>query len=254
MTRYGIIGKPLEHSYSARYFTEKFLREGIDAEYRLYELDDLSNVSTLMHELHGFNVTYPYKQTIMPHLRAIDTVAEAIGAVNVVCQGKGYNTDWIGFRQSILPHLTPDDQRALVLGTGGVSKAVQYALREMGIDYTLVSRQEAKGERREAIGYGQLAMGDGIWAIGYGQLTKEVMEAHTVVVNCTPLGMYPDTASLPDIPYQHLTAKHLLYDCVYNPALTAFLQKGQEQGSRTVNGLDMLYAQANAAWEIWRGV
>lgn len=247
MTRYGIIGKPLEHSYSARYFTEKFLREGIDAEYRLYEMDDLSDVSTLMHELHGFNVTYPYKQTIMPHLRAIDTVAGAIGAVNVVCQGKGYNTDWIGFRQSILPHLTPDDQRALVLGTGGVSKAVQYALREMGIDYTLVSRREAMGD-------GLLEMGDGIWAIGYGQLTKEVMEAHTVVVNCTPLGMYPDTESLPDIPYQHLTAKHLLYDCVYNPALTAFLQKGQEQGTRTVNGLDMLYAQANAAWEIWSGV
>ena len=240
MTRYGIIGKPLEHSYSARYFTEKFLREGIDAEYRLYEVDDLSDISTLMHELLGFNVTYPYKQTIMPLLHDIDAIAREIGAVNVVCQGKGYNTDWIGFRQSILPHLTQGDQRALVLGTGGVSKAVQYALREMGIDYTLVSRQEARGERREAI--------------GYGQLTKEVMEAHTIVVNCTPLGMYPDTESLPDIPYQHLTAKHLLYDCVYNPACTAFLRKGEEQGTRTVNGLAMLYAQADAAWEIWSGV
>ena len=140
---------------------------------------------------------------------------------------------------NLLPHLTQGDQRALVLGTGGVSKAVQYALREMGIDYTLVSRQEAKGERRETI--------------GYGQLTKEVMEAHTIVVNCTPLGMYPDTESLPDIPYQHLTAKHLLYDCVYNPACTAFLRKGAEQGTRTVNGLAMLYAQADAAWEIWSG-
>ena len=245
MTRYGIIGKPLEHSYSARYFTEKFLREGIDAEYRLYEVDDLSGISILMHELHGFNVTYPYKQTIMPLLHDIDAIARVIGAVNVVCQGKGYNTDWIGFRQSILPHLTQGDQRALVLGTGGVSKAVQYALREMGIDYTLVSRR---------FGDGILAIGDGGLAIGYGQLTKEVMEAHTIVVNCTPLGMYPDTASLPDIPYQHLSAKHLLYDCVYNPALTAFLQKGQEQGARTINGLDMLYAQADAAWEIWRGV
>ena len=254
MTRYGIIGKPLEHSYSARYFTEKFLREGIDAEYRLYEVNDLSDISTLMHELHGFNVTYPYKQTIMPLLHNIDAIAREIGAVNVVCQGKGYNTDWIGFRQSILPHLTQGDQRALVLGTGGVSKAVQYALREMGIDYTLVSRREAMGDGQLAMGDGQLAMGYGQLAIGYGQLTKEVMEAHTVVVNCTPLGMYPDTTSLPDIPYQHLTAKHLLYDCVYNPALTAFLQKGQEQGARTVNGLDMLYAQANAAWEIWSGV
>ena len=239
MTKYGIIGKPLEHSYSARYFTEKFMREGIDAEYRLYEVDSLSEIDRLMAALHGFNVTYPYKQTIIPHLRTIDRVAQEIGAVNVVCEGRGYNTDWIGFRQSIVPHLTPNDQRALLLGTGGVSKAVQYALREMGIDYTLVSRQEARGERREAI--------------GYGQLTKEVMEAHTIVVNCTPLGMYPDTESLPDIPYQHLTAKHLLYDCVYNPACTAFLRKGAEQGTRTVNGLAMLYAQADAAWEIWSG-
>ena len=239
MTKYGIIGKPLEHSYSARYFTEKFMREGIDAEYRLYEVDSLSEMDRLMATLHGFNVTYPYKQTIIPHLRTIDRVAQEIGAVNVVCEGRGYNTDWIGFRQSIVPHLTLNDHRALLLGTGGVSKAVQYALREMGIDYTLVSRQEARGERREAI--------------GYGQLTKEVMEAHTIVVNCTPLGMYPDTESLPDIPYQHLTAKHLLYDCVYNPACTAFLRKGAEQGTRTVNGLAMLYAQADAAWEIWSG-
>ena len=215
------------------------MREGIDAEYRLYEVDSLSEIDRLMATLHGFNVTYPYKQTIIPHLRTIDRVAQEIGAVNVVCEGRGYNTDWIGFRQSIVPHLTPNDQRALLLGTGGVSKAVQYALREMGIDYTLVSRQEARGERREAI--------------GYGQLTKEVMEAHTIVVNCTPLGMYPDTESLPDIPYQHLTAKHLLYDCVYNPACTAFLRKGAEQGTRTVNGLAMLYAQADAAWEIWSG-
>ena len=215
------------------------MREGIDAEYRLYEVDSLSEIDRLMATLHGFNVTYPYKQTIIPHLRTIDRVAQEIGAVNVVCESRGYNTDWIGFRQSIVPHLTPNDHRALLLGTGGVSKAVQYALREMGIDYTLVSRQEARGERREAI--------------GYGQLTKEVMEAHTIVVNCTPLGMYPDTESLPDIPYQHLTAKHLLYDCVYNPACTAFLRKGAEQGTRTVNGLAMLYAQADAAWEIWSG-
>ena len=245
MTKYGIIGKPLEHSYSARYFTEKFMREGIDAEYRLYEVDSLSEIDRLMAALLGFNVTYPYKQTIIPHLRTIDRVAQEISAVNVVCEGRGYNTDWIGFRQSIVPHLTPNDHHALLLGTGGVSKAVQYALREMGIDYTLVSRR---------FGDGIWAIGDRGLAIGYGQLTKEVMEAHTVVVNCTPLGMYPDTASLPDIPYQHLSAKHLLYDCVYNPALTAFLQKGQEQGARTINGLDMLYAQANAAWEIWRGV
>ena len=237
MTRYGIIGKPLEHSYSARYFTEKFLREGIDAEYRLYEVDDLSDISTLMHELHGFNVTYPYKQTIMPLLRDIDAIAREIGAVNVVCQGKGYNTDWIGFRQSILPHLTQGDQRALVLGTGGVSKAVQYALREMGIDYTLVSRQ--------------LAIGDGQLVIGYGELTREVIEAHTVIVNCTPLGMHPYEQYRPDICYDALTPQHLLYDCIYNPARTLFLQAGEHYGCRTKNGLEMLHLQADAAWQIW---
>ena len=237
MRKYGIIGKPLEHSYSARYFTEKFLREGIDAEYRLYEVDDLVHIPSLMNELHGFNVTYPYKQAIMPLLHSTDVVVDEIGAVNVVCQGKGYNTDWIGFRSSILPHLQAHDRRALVLGTGGVSKAVQYALRQMGIDYTLVSRQ--------------LAMGDGQLAMGYGELTKQVMDAHTIVVNCTPLGMYPDIESLPDIPYQYITHQHLLYDCVYNPACTAFLREGQVRGARTVNGLDMLYAQADVAWEVW---
>ena len=237
MRRYGIIGKPLEHSYSARYFTEKFLREGIDAEYRLYEVDDLMYIPSLMNELHGFNVTYPYKQAVIPLLHSIDRIAEEIGAVNVVCQGKGYNTDWIGFQSSILPHLQAHDKRTLVLGTGGVSKAVQYALRQMGIDYTLVSRQ--------------LAIGDGQLAIGYGELTREVIEAHTVIVNCTPLGLLPAVESLPPVPYAYLTSHHLLYDCVYNPACTAFLREGKQRSTRTVNGLDMLYAQADAAWEIW---
>ena len=239
MINYGIIGKPLEHSYSARYFTEKFLRENIDATYQLYPIDDLSNIQELLRELHGFNVTYPYKQTIISHLQSIDSVAAHIGAVNVVCQGKGYNTDWIGFQQSLLPHLTPHDTHALILGTGGVSKAVQYALLQMGIDCTLVSRRVGDEAIRRGV-------------IGYGELTEQVMKAHTIVVNCTPLGMYPDIESLPDIPYHHLSARHLLYDCVYNPALTAFLREGQARGARTVNGLDMLYAQADAAWEIWR--
>lgn len=234
MKRYGIIGKPLEHSYSARYFTEKFMREGINAEYQLYEVDDLTHIPTLLHDLHGFNVTYPYKQAIMPLLHDIDSVAHEIGAVNVVCQGKGYNTDWIGFQQSIQPHLLAHDTKALLLGTGGVSKAVQYALRQMGIPYTLVSRYP-----NEHI-------------LGYEQLSQEVIQAHTIIINCTPLGMLPAVESLPPIPYQYLTQQHLLYDCVYNPACTAFLREGKKHGARTINGLAMLHAQADAAWEIWK--
>lgn len=233
MRRFGIIGKPLEHSYSAIYFTDKFARESICAEYRLYEIDDLSGIATLMSVLDGFNVTYPYKQAIIPHLQSIDTVAAEIGAVNVVSHGCGYNTDWIGFKQSVMPHLRDTDQRALVLGTGGVSKAVQYALRDMGIDYMLVSRH---------------AQGD---VLGYDMLSAEVMAAHTLIINCTPLGMLPDVDTLPDIPYTVLTDRHMLYDCVYNPTTTAFLRVGQQQGARTINGLDMLYAQADIAWEIW---
>ena len=236
MRKFGIIGKPLEHSYSARYFTDKFSREGVDAEYRLYERDDLSDIAELMQALHGFNVTYPYKQSIMPYLLAIDEVAQTIGAVNVVCQGKGYNTDWIGFKESITPHLWDTDKRVLVLGTGGVSKAVQYALQQMGMAFTLVTRQ--KGGRQGAI--------------AYTELTKELMQSHSVVVNCTPLGMLPDIYSLPPIPYEYITDKHLLYDCVYNPERTAFLREGEARGARIVNGKDMLYLQADAAYEIWK--
>lgn len=234
MRKYGIIGKPLEHSYSARYFTDKFIREGVDAEYRLYERDDLSDIAVLMQALHGFNVTYPYKQSIMPYLHAIDDVAQAIGAVNVVCQGKGYNTDWIGFKESITPHLLDTDKRVLILGTGGVSKAVQYALQQMGMTFTLVSRYP------------------NTHAIGYDHITEQVIQSHSVVVNCTPLGMLPDIYSLPPIPYEYITDRHLLYDCVYNPERTAFLREGEAKGARIVNGKDMLYLQADAAYEIWK--
>lgn len=234
MRKYGIIGKPLEHSYSARYFTDKFIREGVDAEYRLYERDDLSDIAVLMQALHGFNVTYPYKQSIMPYLHAIDDVAQTIGAVNVVCQGKGYNTDWIGFKESITPHLLDTDKRVLILGTGGVSKAVQYALQQMGMTFTLVSRYP------------------NAHAIGYDNITEQVIQSHSVVVNCTPLGMLPDIYSLPPIPYEYITDRHLLYDCVYNPERTAFLREGEAKGARIVNGKDMLYLQADAAYEIWK--
>ena len=233
MTHYGIIGKPLEHSYSAVYFTQKFVRENIDADYCLYEMDDLNDIETLMQRLHGFNVTYPYKESILSRLQSIDSVAQTIGAVNVVCQGKGYNTDWIGFLHSIRPHLLPTDRRVLLLGTGGVSKAVQYALTQLQLPFTCVSRHPQEGQ------------------IGYQELTREVIEQHSVIVNCTPLGMLPHVDTCPPIPYAYITSSHLLYDCVYNPEQTLFLRNGVERGARTINGKQMLLIQADAAYEIW---
>lgn len=233
MRHYGIIGNPLTHSFSPGYFTQKFADEGIDATYCAYEIPDLSNIVTIMKQLYGFNVTYPYKELILPHLHSVDSVAAKIGAVNVVCNGKGYNTDWLGFLQSIKPHLLPEDKMVLVLGTGGVSKAVQYALDVLGLHYTVVSRNPQGN------------------AIAYSDLTPECIAMHTVIVNCTPLGMFPEVDTLPDIPYNYLTNSHLLYDCVYNPEQTAFLREGSQRGARTINGLQMLHLQADEAWRIW---
>lgn len=233
MRHYGIIGMPLEHSFSARYFGEKFAREGIDADYRLFPIDTIGKVEPLLPQLDGFNVTFPYKQAIFPYLQAIDEVAQTIGAVNVVRGRTGYNTDWIGFAQSLHPMLQPSDRQALILGTGGVSKAVRYALEQSGIHSTFVSRRPQKG------------------MLTYGDLTQEVIEAHTLIINCTPLGMYPDVKSCPDIPYIYIGAHHLLFDCVYNPEQTEFLRQGAAHGARTKNGLQMLYEQADAAWKIW---
>ena len=242
MNRYGIIGKPLGHSYSERYFTELFAQEGIDAQYKPYPIDQIEEVRELLKQLDGFNVTYPYKETILPYLIDIDPRAQEIGAVNVVHLGKGYNTDWIGFRNSLTP-LAHTQERALLLGTGGVSKAIQYALREMGIEWTVVSRQqscsvEAKGERREVI--------------GYDEVDEQVIREHKIIVNCTPLGMHPYENELPNIPYEHLSQEHLLYDCIYNPERTRFLQQGEKMGCQVKNGLEMLHKQADEAWKIFR--
>ena len=240
MRHYGIIGFPLLHSFSAKYFNEKFAREHIEAEYSLYPLDheqwtmdNGQKVRRLIDTLDGFNVTLPYKQAIIPYLDRLDQTAEQIGAVNVVYQRVGYNTDCLGFMASIRPLLRANDQRALVLGTGGASKAVVYGLRQLGITPTLVSRTPREG------------------IIGYKDLTEVIMAQHTIIVNCTPLGMLPDVDTCPDIPYHLITAKHLLYDCVYNPEQTLFLQKGKTQGATIRNGMEMLTGQAQAAWKIW---
>jgi len=236
MRHYGIIGFPLLHSFSAKYFNEKFAREGIEAEYSLYpvQIGNLKlEIGNLLTHLDGFNVTLPHKQAIIPYLERLDETAQAIGAVNVVHQRVGYNTDCIGFMDSIRPLLRDYDRQALVLGTGGASKAVCYGLRKLGITPTLVSRTPKEGQ------------------LGYRDLTDEVMAQHTVIVNCTPLGMYPDVESCPDIPYERISARHLLFDCVYNPEQTLFLQKGKAQGATIRNGIEMLTGQAKAAWEIW---
>ena len=255
MRRYGIIGNPLGHSYSEKYFTELFVRERIDASYEVHQIDCITDALPLLESLEGLNVTYPYKELIIPYLTDIDVAAREIGAVNVVKQGKGYNTDWIGFRESVREILMPEDRRALLLGTGGVSKAIQYALKAMGMDFTVVSRRGGSARLEDAAEplpfSGRPA---GYWGavIGYEEVNEKVMRNHTVIVNCTPLGMHPYEKELPKIPYEYLTEGHLLYDCIYNPEKTLFLQMGEERGCRVKNGLEMLHVQADAAWEIWR--
>ena len=236
MRHFGIIGYPLHHSFSAKYFNEKFAREQIEAEYSLYPtgIEDLRlKIEDLLSSLDGFNVTLPYKQAIIPFLDRLDETAEAIGAVNVVHRRVGYNTDCLGFMDSIRPLLREFDRQALVLGTGGASKAVCFGLRKLGVNPTLVSRTPKEG------------------MLGYQDLTEEVMAQHTVIVNCTPLGMYPEVDQCPDIPYERISARHLLFDCIYNPEETEFLRKGKAQGAKTQNGMEMLTGQAKAAWSIW---
>ena len=236
MRHYGIIGYPLLHSFSAKYFNEKFAKESICAEYSLYpvQIGNLKlEIGNLIDSLDGFNVTLPYKQAVIPFLDRLDETAEAIGAVNVVHRRVGYNTDCIGFMESIRPLLRDYDRKALVLGTGGASKAACYGLKKLGITPTLVSRTPKAGQ------------------LGYKDLTDAIMAEHTIIVNCTPLGMLPDVDSCPDIPYEMLSARHLLFDCVYNPEETLFLSKGKAQGATIRNGIEMLIGQAQAAWKIW---
>ena len=237
MRHFGIIGFPLLHSFSAKYFSEKFEREHIDAEYSLYPLKELTSkgMNELLERLDGMNVTMPYKQEVIPYLDRLDATAKAVGAVNVIHQRVGYNTDCLGFMESIQPLLREQDKKALVLGTGGASKAACYGLRQLDVEPTLVSRTPATG------------------MLGYDELTAEVMENYTVIVNCTPLGMLPDIQSCPDIPYELISARHLLFDCVYNPEETLFLHRGKAQGATIRNGMEMLYGQAKAAWKIWEG-
>ena len=243
MRRYGLIGKKLGHSFSKRYFTEKFEREGIsDAAYELYELPTIAELPQLLQRqpnLVGLNVTVPYKQTVIPFLDELDDAAARIGAVNTIkvtgSLTKGYNTDYIGFRDT-LEQFYPATQnsRALVLGSGGASKAVAAALQDLKINYTILSRQPKQGQ------------------LTYADLTPELLQQYPLIINTTPLGMYPDAENYPELPYEALSAQHYLYDLVYNPEQTHFLEKGKAAGAQTINGLPMLFGQAEAAWHIWQ--
>ena len=246
MDKYGLIGYPLGHSFSVTYFNEKFQSENIDAEYVNFEIpriEDFPEIVTENINLCGLNVTIPYKEQVIPYLDELDPDTAKIGAVNVIKiirQGKakvklvGYNSDIIGFTQSIEPLLQPHHKKALLLGTGGASKAVYHGLANLGIESLYVSRNKRDKE-----------------TITYQDLTPEIMAEYTVIVNCTPVGMYPKVDFCPDIPYDLLTPQHLLYDLLYNPDETLFMKKGRAQGATVKNGLEMLLLQAFAAWEIW---
>lgn len=244
MKRYGLLGYPLGHSFSARFFAEKFRREGIDAEYVNFEMPSVEGLRAFVAsdpELCGLNVTIPHKQAVIPHLDTLTDEAQAIGAVNVIAINRregalrlvGANTDAVGFRRSIEPLLRPCHRRALVLGTGGASRAVVYVLRRLGIEPRYVSRRERPG------------------AFTYASLTADDVRAHHVIVNCSPVGMYPHTDECPALPYDALTEDHLLYDLVYNPEETLFMQRGREHGATVKNGMEMLRLQALAAWDVW---
>jgi len=243
MQQYGLIGYPLGHSFSKRFFTEKFENEHINAFYESYPIENIQKITELIAsvELSGLNVTIPYKEQVIPFLDELNETAAAIGAVNVIkfirsknsLILKGYNTDAVGFENSIRPFLKPHHTKALILGTGGASKAIKFVLEKSGIETKYVSRTPAADK------------------LSYSDLDSSVMTDYHIVVNASPVGTFPNVDICPDIPYQFLNDKHLLYDVVYNPAETLFLKKGREQGAVGINGEQMLVEQALAAWEIW---
>lgn len=246
MDKYGLIGYPLVHSFSISYFNQKFIDEKIDAVYENFEIptiDLLTEVIDSNPDLRGLNVTIPYKQKVMPFLDAISQEAMAIGAVNVIkvtreggkSRLKGYNSDVIGFTKSIESMLEKFHKKALILGTGGASKAVDYGLKSLGLETVFVSRYQRPG------------------TIQYEDITPDIIKEYNVIVNCTPCGMYPHTEECPKLPYEAMDNRTILYDLIYNPDTTLFMKKGAEHGANTKNGLEMLLLQAFASWDFWHG-
>ncbi len=239
MRKFGLIGFPLTHSFSKKYFTDIFTTEGIDATYENFPLEDIANLTMLWEDvqLEGLNVTIPYKESVIPFLDELSDAVKKIGACNCIKieSGRkiGYNTDVIGFDRSLVKKLKGRHTKALVLGTGGAAKAVMYVLQQRSIKSIQVSRTPSVG------------------MIGYNDLSAERIAEHTLIVNTTPLGMFPNTNACAPLPYEAITPLHYLYDLVYNPAKTLFLQKGEERGAVIENGHDMLVIQADESRKIW---
>jgi shikimate dehydrogenase len=238
--QYGLIGKNIAYSFSRNYFNEKFRKLEIDRTYENFDIEDISRFSDIIQNnpnLKGLNVTIPYKEAVIPYLDALSETAQKIGAVNTIQfqNGKltGHNTDYYGFQKSLEILLQPHHKKALILGTGGASKAVAFALDTLGISYRFVSRNQQAN------------------AVGYESLTKDVFNNHQIIINTTPIGTFPNTSDCPNIPYELFTPNHIAFDLIYNPAETEFLKKAKSFGATTKNGLEMLELQAENAWEIW---
>lgn len=245
MKRYGLLGYPLTHSFSKRFFTEKFEKENIDSTYENFEIDNIDKFPDVVknnHEIVGFNVTIPYKEQVIPYLDDLNDSAREIGAVNTIkvkrtgdkVHLKGFNTDTYGFEASLHPLLKGYHKKALILGTGGASKALKFVLNKLGIDYISASIEELKDKE-----------------ISYEDIDRQMLEERLLIINATPLGTYPKTDTFPKIPYKFITEKHLLFDLVYNPEVTQFMAKGKAQGATVKNGLEMLLNQALKSYEIW---
>jgi shikimate dehydrogenase len=241
MRLFGLIGHPLSHSFSGTYFAKKFLLDDVkDAEYRLFDLEETARYPALLKahaNLCGLNVTIPYKTSIIPYIDELDEMSAAINAVNTIKilphKTIGYNTDVIGFELALKKFIGGERLSALILGTGGASKAVEFVLKKMNIPHLVISRNQ------------------GIDVLSYGQLTANMLREHCLLINCTPLGKFPDVNLKPALPYNALSKNHFLFDLNYNPAETAFLQEGMAVKAKVQNGLSMLHLQADAAWEIW---
>lgn len=240
MSKFGLIGKNIDYSFSKSFFAEKFEKENLPHSYHNFDIDTIDQFPDILRKnknLKGLNVTIPYKETIIPYLDGLEKEAKEISAVNVIkFDGNkliGYNSDCFGFKTSLLPFLPLETKSALILGTGGASKAIAYVLTHLGFDFTYVSRKHNPE------------------FILYEDLDSNILKSNSLIVNCTPLGTFPNTSAYPPIPYSYLSPDHLLFDLIYNPPETEFLRKGRIQGCRTSNGLDMLKWQAEKAWEIW---
>lgn len=240
MNKYGLVGRNIDYSFSKKYFTQKFENENIEATYENFDITSISDFKKIIQQnkkLSGLNVTTPYKEKVIHFLDELDPQAKTIGAVNTIqfIKGKliGHNTDGFGFVKSIFTHIENHHDKALVLGSGGASKAIVNGLKSMSIESTVVSRNPSEKQ------------------ISYKDITKEVIDEHFLIINCTPVGTHPNDSECPDIPYKYLSDRHFLYDLVYNPAMTKFLALGNQKGAKITNGSQMLAYQAERAWQLW---